>query len=62
MRREFEVLLKKLENEQHQLLAAVAIQGMFPSNGTLAKVPQLELNIVALENTIDRLEQKSQRK
>jgi len=61
MRREFEALLHKLEDEQHKLLESVAIQGVLPSNGTLSRVAQLELNIAALENTLDRLEKKSQR-
>ena len=61
MRREFEALLHKLESEQHELLVSVAVQGILPSNGTLEKIAQLELNIAAIENAIDRLEQKPQR-
>jgi hypothetical protein len=55
MRQKLQTLLHKLENEQHKLLLNVAEKGIMPSNGVLEKVAQLELNISAIENTIDRL-------
>lgn len=45
-------LSSRLRQEQGQLLLAAARSGSLPSNSTLQRVAQLELNIAAIENTL----------
>lgn len=45
-------LCKRLRDEQKSLLLAAAQSAGFPSQSTLQRVAQLELNISAIENTL----------
>lgn len=45
-------LSSRLRQEQGLLLLAAARSGSLPSNSTLQRVAQLELNIAAIENTL----------
>lgn len=45
-------LSSRLRQEQTALLLAAAEAGGLPSNSTLQRVAQLELNIAAIENTL----------
>ena len=51
-RLQLEYLSARLLQEQRALLLAVASTEGLPSNSTLQRVAQLELNIAAIENTI----------
>lgn len=52
MKDKLEALLARLKDEQRKLLIAAAETDMLPSNSTLQRVAQLELNIAAIENTL----------
>jgi uncharacterized coiled-coil protein SlyX len=52
MKDKLEALLARLKDEQRKLLMAAAETEMMPSNSTLQRVAQLELNIAAIENTL----------
>ncbi len=51
-RQKLEQLSKRLRDEQRALLIAAAQSEGLPSNSTLQRVSQLELNIAAIENTL----------
>lgn len=51
-RTSLEQLSSRLRQEQATLLVATARSGGLPSNSTLQRVAQLELNIAAIENTL----------
>jgi hypothetical protein len=53
MRDKLKALSKRLKDEQRQLLFSAAQSNGMPSNSTLQRVAQLELNIAAIENTLD---------
>lgn len=53
MKDKLEALLRRLKEEQRRLIATAAESGMLPSNSTLERVAQLELNIAAIEHTLD---------
>ncbi|MGN6144708.1 MAG: hypothetical protein ACTHOP_14070 [Mesorhizobium sp.] len=52
MRQELERLAQLLRDEQKKLLVAAATAGTVPSQSTLQRVATLELNISAIENTL----------
>ena len=52
LRNKLEALSKRLRDEQRTLLVAAAEADGMPSNSTLLRVSQLELNIAAIENTL----------
>jgi hypothetical protein len=52
MREELERLAQLLRDEQKKLLVAAAATGTVPSQSTLQRVATLELNISAIENTL----------
>lgn len=56
MKEKLEALLQRLKGEQRRLITAAAELAMLPSNSTLERVAQLELNIAAIEHTLDELE------
>lgn len=56
MRKELERLAQLLRDEQKKLLAAAAATGGIPSQSTLQRVATLELNISAIENTLQEVE------
>lgn len=51
-RTRLEQLSSRLRQEQTTLLLTAAQSGTLPSNSTLQRVAQLELNIAAIENTL----------
>lgn len=51
-RTKLEQLSSRLRQEQAALLLTAAQSGSLPSNSTLQRVAQLELNIAAIENTL----------
>ena len=51
-RKSLEQLSARLRAEQASLLVAAAKMDGLPSNSTLQRVAQLELNIAAIENTL----------
>lgn len=51
-RNKLNVLSKRLREEQKGLLIAAAGMAGLPSQSTLQRVAQLELNISAIENTL----------
>ena len=51
-RTNLEQLCSRLRQEQAALLHAAAKSSGLPSNSTLQRVAQLELNIAAIENTL----------
>jgi hypothetical protein len=51
-RKSLEQLSGRLRAEQASLLIAAAKTDSLPSNSTLERVAQLELNIAAIENTL----------
>jgi len=51
-RKSLEQLSARLRAEQASLLIAAAKAEALPSNSTLQRVAQLELNIAAIENTL----------
>ena len=51
-RKSLEQLSARLRAEQASLLVAAAKTASLPSNSTLQRVAQLELNIAAIENTL----------
>lgn len=53
MREQFEKLAQLLRDEQKKLLTAAAATGGIPSQSTLQRVATLELNISAVENTLE---------
>lgn len=53
MKEKLEDLLGRLKEEQKRLIMAAAELAMLPSNSTLERVAQLELNIAAIEHTLD---------
>ena len=53
MDEKLEALLQRLKEEQRRLILAAAEIAMLPSNSTLERVAQLELNIAAIEHTLD---------
>lgn len=55
MKEKLEALLRRLKDEQRRLIEAAAEAGMLPSNSTLERVAQIELNIAAIEHTLDEL-------
>jgi len=46
------VLAKRLKDEQRRLLLLAAEAEGMPSNSTIQRVAELELNIAAIENTL----------
>ena len=52
VRKSLEQLSARLRAEQASLLIAAAKTDFLPSNSTLQRVAQLELNIAAIENTL----------
>lgn len=56
MRGKLEALIKRLKEEQRGLIHALALSEMAPSQSTLQRIAQLELNIAAVENTLDEAE------
>jgi uncharacterized protein (DUF1778 family) len=52
LRKKLEALSIRLRDEQRALLVAAAEADGMPSNSTLLRVSQLELNIAAIENTL----------
>ncbi|WP_170990241.1 hypothetical protein [Aquamicrobium sp. LC103] len=52
MRDKLEQLSRKLREEQKALILAAAQTSTLPSNSTLKRVAELELNIAAIENTL----------
>lgn len=52
-RTSLENLAALLREEQRGLLIGAARLGTLPSNGTLERIAQLELNIAAIENTLN---------
>ncbi len=52
MREQLEKLAQLLRDEQRKLLTAAALTGTIPSQSTLQRVATLELNISAIENTL----------
>lgn len=55
MREKLEKLAQLLRDEQMKLLAAAAETGAVPSQSTLQRVATLELNISAIENTLQEV-------
>lgn len=55
MKEKLEALLERLKGEQQRLLYAAADVPALPSQSTLERVAQLELNIAAVEHTLDDL-------
>lgn len=53
MKDRLEALLERLKEEQKRLVHAAAESGGLPSNSTLERVAQLEMNIAAVEHIID---------
>lgn len=53
MKDKLEALLQRLKEEQRRLIMAAAESGMLPSNSTMERVAQLEMNIAAIEHTLD---------
>ena len=51
-RTKLDALCKRLRDEQKGLLIAAAQSAGLPSQSTLQRVAQLELNISAIENTL----------
>lgn len=51
-RNKLDDLARRLREEQKGLLLAAARSGNLPSQSTLQRVAQLELNISAIENTL----------
>lgn len=51
-RANLENLSSRLRQEQSELLIAAAKSAGLPSNSTMQRVAQLELNIAAIENTL----------
>lgn len=51
-RTKLEQLSFRLRQEQTTLLLSAAQTGTLPSNSTMQRVAQLELNIAAIENTL----------
>ena len=56
MREKLERLAQLLRDEQKKLLAAAAEASGLPSQSTLQRVATLELNISAIENTLQDME------
>lgn len=56
MKEKLESLLQRLKEEQRRLLLAAAEHAMMPGNSTLERVAQLELNIAAIEHTLEDFE------
>lgn len=56
MKEKLEALLRRLKEEQKRLITAAAELAMLPGNSTLERVAQLELNIAAIEHTLDEAE------
>lgn len=52
MRNKLTALLKRLKEEQRQLLISAALADALPSNSTMQRVALLEQNIAAIENTL----------
>ena len=52
MRDKLVALAKRLKDEQRQLIYAAAAAATLPSQNTIQRVAQLELNIAAIENTL----------
>lgn len=52
MHEQLEKLAQLLRDEQKKLLVAAAATGTVPSQSTLQRVAMLELNISAIENTL----------
>ena len=55
MDEKLEALLQRLKEEQRRLILAAAELGLMPSNSTLERVAQLELNIAAIEHTMEEV-------
>ena len=53
MNEKLEALLQRLKEEQRRLILAAAELAMLPSNSTMERVAQLELNIAAIEHTLE---------
>ena len=57
MREKLEKLAQLLRDEQRKLLVAAAGANGLPSQSTLQRVATLELNISAIENTLQDLDE-----
>ncbi len=55
MRNKLEALARRLKEEQRQLIFNAAYSDAAPSNSSIQRIAQLELNIAAIENTIGSL-------
>ncbi|MGN6769288.1 MAG: hypothetical protein ACTHJQ_05485 [Rhizobiaceae bacterium] len=55
MREKLEKLAQLLRDEQHKLLTAAAATDTLPSQSALQRVATLELNISAIENTLQEI-------
>lgn len=55
MRSQLQKLAQLLRDEQRKLLTAAAATGTLPSQSTLQRVATLELNISAIENTLQEV-------
>ncbi|MER2534954.1 MAG: hypothetical protein ABTQ31_07280 [Rhizobiaceae bacterium] len=53
MREKLEALVKRLKDEQRALIHALALSEAAPSQSSLQRIAQLEMNIAAVENTLD---------
>lgn len=53
MREKLEALLERLKAEQQRLVYAAAEVAALPSQSTLERVAQIELNIAALEHMLE---------
>lgn len=56
MKEKLEALLGRLKEEQKRLIVVAAEAGSLPSHSTLERVAQLEMNIAAVEHTLEELE------
>ncbi|GAA4523964.1 hypothetical protein GCM10023174_06700 [Chelativorans composti] len=53
MKKELEHLAQLIREEQRRLLQVAAESGQIPPAQTLERIAMLELNIAAIENTLD---------
>jgi hypothetical protein len=53
MKSKLEALAKRLKDEQCRLIEEAAKIGGLPSSGTIRRIAEIELNITAVENTLD---------
>jgi len=53
MQKKFEKIAQSMREEQRKLLEDAAETGRLPAGNTLQRIAYLELNIAAIENTLD---------